>query len=285
MSTLFHQLLQSDYDLVKEELISRLLKTANMKKIYILGASFCHMHTENLFTLNRPPLQSLSGLFLLALIEKTHLTLNDIHDHIEHSCHDLLPVISIVITMSQWSEWLESGHPFACRVRKNSILIFGNDDQEMSPSLESQANEIEIEKQFHEATNRSQEFLAGADFFRLRNQNKMAAFMLHQSAEQCLRTLLKFITGFHCNTHSIDRLVKYLCMLLPDIYSIFPQRTEQEKRAFTLLQKAYIDTRYKEGYIIHHHDLIFLTERVNKLNIIFKDVYHNLKKIVSISSS
>src|SRR5690606_7499001 len=99
---------------------------------------------------------------------------------------------------------------------------------------------------------------------RVRKQHKMAAFMLHQSAEQALRTLLKMGTGYHANTHSIDRLLRYGSLVAYQLPQLFPRQTDQEKRLFNLLQKAYIDTRYKEDYKITDNELLTLTERIRR---------------------
>lgn len=41
----------------------------------------------------------------------------------------------------------------------------------------------------------------------------MAAFMLHQAAEQALLTIFKKATGWHVNTHNIDKLLRYCSMV------------------------------------------------------------------------
>ncbi len=86
--------------------------------------------------------------------------------------------------------------------------------------------------------------------------------MLHQAAEQALRTLVQTGTGFHCNTHNIDRLIRYESMVSFQLPDVFPRKTENEKRLFNLLQKAYVDARYKESYSINLADLMVLIERV-----------------------
>ncbi|MCW3090505.1 MAG: hypothetical protein JWP81_1574 [Ferruginibacter sp.] len=50
------------------------------------------------------------------------------------------------------------------------------------------------------------------NFTKIRSQNKMAAFMLHQAAEHALHTILKKATGLHVNTYNIDRLLRYCTM-------------------------------------------------------------------------
>jgi len=94
----------------------------------------------------------------------------------------------------------------------------------------------------------AQEFLAGADLYRIREQNKMSAFMLHQAAEHALLTLLKLTTGLHVNTHNLDKLIRSCSMVSYKLPEVFNRNNEQNERLFQLLQKAYIDTRYKDSY-------------------------------------
>ena len=90
--------------------------------------------------------------------------------------------------------------------------------------------------------------------------------MLHQSAEQALRTLLKIGTGYHVNTHNIDRLIRYAGLVSYQLPDILPQKTEQQKRLFGLLQRAYVDARYKEDYKISTDDLLYLMEKVQQIH-------------------
>ena len=89
--------------------------------------------------------------------------------------------------------------------------------------------------------------------------------MLHQATEQALGTLVKIGTGYHYCTHNIERLLRYAAMVSYQLPDIFPRKTETEKRLFSLLQKAYIDSRYKEDYNIGFTDLLELTERVRTI--------------------
>ncbi|HZW49014.1 MAG TPA: HEPN domain-containing protein [Bacillota bacterium] len=86
--------------------------------------------------------------------------------------------------------------------------------------------------------------MAGADLFMLRNQTKLAAFMFHQAAEQCLRALFEKTTGMYLNTHSLDKLTRYCSMTCWRLPEIFPGKNEKGERIFQLLQKAYIGGRY-----------------------------------------
>lgn len=122
-----------------------------------------------------------------------------------------------------------------------------------------------------EGLEKAREFLTGSELYRLRKQYAMAAFMLHQSAEQALHTLLKAGTGYHAHTHSIERLLLYASLVSYQLLDLFPRQTERDKRLFTLLQKAYIDTRYKD-YSISDDELLCLSEKVKHIHRLLAEV-------------
>jgi hypothetical protein len=47
----------------------------------------------------------------------------------------------------------------------------------------------------NQGINKVTQFHAGADFYRIREQNKMAAFMLPQASEHAFHAILKIKTG------------------------------------------------------------------------------------------
>ncbi len=102
--------------------------------------------------------------------------------------------------------------------------------------------------------------------------------MLHQAAEQALITLLKITTGLHLNTHSLDRFIRCGSMVSDKLALLFPRNSEKNERLFQLIQKAYIDTRYKDDYSISVDNLLILTERVRALENIVKETCSNLSQ-------
>jgi HEPN domain-containing protein len=201
-------------------------------------------------------------------------------DKIKGRCHSLVPVTAIVLEADQFQNWLQEGHPFAYNVYKSGERLYdGGNTTFIEPKAidEPQLN-TKNEALLNQGINKVQEFVAGADLFRIREQNKMAAFMLHQAAEQALITLLKIMTGLHLNTHSIDRLFRCCSLISDKISCIFPRNNHKNERLFQLIQKAYIDTRYKEDYCISIDNLLILTDRVRALEIFVKEVCSNRLK-------
>ncbi len=260
-----HELLQSNYPSLREALLNKIKEAISTERILILAASFSKQHVLSSFNERHSSLLHVAGLLLLLLTSDEEISLHDKESHIEQCCGELLPVTAIVVRSQQFNEWLAGGHHFAFNVHKNATVIFEKKQITTCTPAKPKDDSKEKEKLLAATINRAEEFLAGADLFHIRKQNTMAAFMLHQSAEQCLRVLLQITTGYYCNTHSIDRLLRITSFLHPSLAEIFPQQTEKDKMRLQLLQKAYIDTRYKEDYCIHQQNLIVLTERVTKL--------------------
>jgi HEPN domain-containing protein len=109
------------------------------------------------------------------------------------------------------------------------------------------------------------EFMAGAELYIQRQQWPLAAFMLHQAAENALHAILKAATGLHMNTHNLDKLLRYCSMLTDRMQQILPRNEANNQRLFKLLQDAYIHARYKEALPINLNDITLLMKRVQAL--------------------
>jgi uncharacterized protein len=243
--------------------------------IFLLGASLYRRRSESIFNEQAPASQHISDCFLLVLIpDLCNKELHEWQDKIENNCKSLMPVTALVLLTVTFEEWLKAGHRFALTIVQSATPVYdtGNISLAIPQNVANTITYKDCERQYTEGLMKAKEFLAGADLYRVRKQHAMAAFMLHQSAEQALRTLLKVGTGYHANTHSLDRLIRYGSLIAYQLPDIFPQKTDQEKRLFSLLQKAYIDTRYKEDFKICNDDLLDLSVRVKHIHEILADV-------------
>lgn len=265
--TTYHSISES-FSGQQEKLITLIREVIQPDIIYLLGASLYRRRSESIFCQTAPSSQHAADYFFLVLINNTNnRTLPQLQDQIEQHCSSVMPVTAILLETSTFNGWLATGHLFARTVCRSAIPVFeaANLSLSLVGDYDAEAELNTLEKLFRDGLNKSQEFLAGADLFRIRKQFRLAAFMLHQAAEQALSTLLKIGTGYHCCTHNIERLLRYAAMVSYQIPDIFPRKTETEKRLFSFLQKAYIDSRYREDYSIGVTDLLELTERVRTI--------------------
>jgi HEPN domain-containing protein len=266
--TIYH-LCRDAFSFLQQALVDMIVKAAKPDMIFLLGASLCRRRSESVFNKSTSASEQVSDCFLLVLMpDLGNKEPHEWQDKIENNCKSLMLVTTIVLRTGAFEQWLKTGHRFALTVSQSASPIYDSGSVSMAipQGFTGIVADKGEEKQYSDGLMKAKEFLAGSELFRIRKQHAMAAFMLHQSAEQALRTLLKTGTGYHANTHSLDRLIRYASLVFHQLQDIFQQKTDEEKRLFSLLQKAYIDTRYKEDYKISNDDLVYLSEKIRCLH-------------------
>jgi HEPN domain-containing protein len=270
-----YNLITRDFVSQHTELARIIVAAAAPEKIYLLGCSVSHIRTESIFSYNQHTGRNVSHYYVLALVDKKEVeSIVGLQDKIENNCQHFIPVTAIVLDIHRFNGWLIEGHPFANKVYKMAECIHDAENIPLVVPKDFDEQELAKTNESMRSTgiNKVEEFLAGADLFRIREQNKMAAFMLHQATEQALQTLFRITTGLYIHTHNPDKLLRYCFMLSYKLPAVFPRTNEKNERLFQLLQKAYIDTRYKDDYIIRTNDLLVITERVRNLLEILKNL-------------
>jgi HEPN domain-containing protein len=267
-----YYLLTENFKEQHTELIRIILEAVDADKIYFLGSTLMQRRTESVFMTDAPSCKYVSHYYVLVLVANKQ-NLDTVQDKIENKCKHFIPVTAIVLYSDRFNQWFEDGHEFARTVCRIAVQLYGADEKILIPEITNEElNKAEKESVLNQGINKVTEFLAGADLYRIREQNKMVAFMLHQAAENALHTILKVRTGLYLNTHNLDKLIRYCSMVSYKIQDIFSRNNEKNDRLFQLLQKAYIDSRYKEDYSIRTDELITLTEKVRTLMDVVKNV-------------
>jgi uncharacterized protein len=251
----------------QEAVVALLSSEPVVEAIFLLGCTVLSRRTESLFTTSSATASRCGQLFLLVLVQTADEHRQAcLQDKLEKRAETVVPATLLLLDRERFNAWLSAGHPWAVCVRERSVLLFdrGTVPFPQPGIVDEEALQKEQAILFRRSRTRVAEFLAGAELFRLRRQGAMAAFMLHQAAEQCLHTLVKTGTGYSPNTHSLDRLLRYAALVSCRVLDLFPQQTERDKRLFRLLRIAYIDTRYND-YSISEDDLDTLARRVQTL--------------------
>ena len=271
--SIYHQC-RDAFAFLQPPLIDCIIKAAKPEMIFLLGASLYSRRSESIFNISVPSSQHIADCFLLVLMrDLSDKEPYEWQDKIENHCKKIVPVTVIVLQYTIFEEWLKAGHQFACTVWQSAALIYESGSVSCTVPTNTGVETTGKDREcfYGEGLAKAREFLAGSELFRVRKQYSLAAFMLHQSAEQALRTLLQTATGYHINTHSIDRLIRCASLVAYRLPDIFPQKTEQDKRLLGLLQRAYTDTRYTTAYSISREDLAALTEKVRHIHEILFD--------------
>jgi HEPN domain-containing protein len=257
-----------------EKLKEKLLRFLTPEKHYLLGISSLQRSIESLFFLHGISTKWIDHYYLLVLIQKPkEQSLTAIQDKIENNLQHFVSVTAIVLDMDQFKQWLMEGHPFAAAVYDKGYILYENEENNLPcpKQINEEQSKKENETLFIQSKLKVEGFLAAADLHRIRKEYKLSAFMLHQVTQQILRAMLIINTGLRINTHSIDRLISCCSMFCPQLADIFNRNNESEKKRFSLFNKAYIDTRYKDDYFITYEQLTALTERMKMIKLLFEN--------------
>jgi uncharacterized protein len=248
------------------------------EKIFLLSAC-SHLHyAENIFI--RHPIKSdkPSQYDILVLSAENEQRSNDmLQDIIENKCSEPGYTTALILPIHQFNKWLMNGHPFAYKVYHAAQLCF--DAEKIPLAIPHEYTIAEVYPNLHLVFNRciqiAIEFISGAELFTIRRQLPLAAFHLHQAAEQLYTGIIQLITGLRVQTHNLDKLYRYSRHLAEGLADIFPCNNPREKQLFKLLQKAYIESRYGNEYKIKEEDVVVLHKRV--LNLL--EIAEPMKKI------
>ena len=180
---------------------------------------------------------------------------------------------------------LRKGQYFFTDIKKEGICLYDSgqfqlaEPKELSPKERKNLAKEDFEYYFDSAN----EFMVDFKNAFNRGSYSKAAFELHQVTERLYSALLLVFTRYKPNTHDLKKLSKRVAGQAPEFLTIFPQGTEEEKRCFELLRKAYVDARYKKTYVITKEELTWLEKQVIKLRDLTKELCQ--KKIESFLST
>ncbi len=179
----------------------------------------------------------------------------------------LTPISPIYEGADFVNEQLSEGNYFFNDIKSEGILLYTSKRKKLARKRKLSIEEIKKQAQdyFDEWFESANGFFKGYEFYFNEQDYKHAVFLLHQATERYYHTLSLVFTGYKHKTHNLEELGKIASTLNLEYKKIFPQKTEAEKHHFTLLQKAYIDSRYKKGYKITKKELEYLSKRVIKL--------------------
>jgi HEPN domain-containing protein len=162
---------------------------------------------------------------------------------------------------------LSEGNYFFNDIKSEGILLYDSKRKQLARKRKLNLEEIKKQAQdyFDSWFESAEGFYRFFEFGLEKNNLKGAVFQLHQAVERFYHTVSLVFTGYKHKTHDLEELGKVASTLDLEYKKIFPRKTQIEKHHFSLLQRAYIDSRYKKGYRITREELEYLAKRVIKL--------------------
>jgi predicted nucleotidyltransferase/HEPN domain-containing protein len=180
----------------------------------------------------------------------------------------------IVESIETVNNALVRGQYFFTDIKKEGVLLY--DTGEFKLARRKQLNPKERRGM---ARAHFKEWFASAQVFVRQYENaigmpeyKNAAFQLHQAVERFYDAILLVFTNYRPKSHDLEKLSHMVAGFDPALLAVFPQATDEQKRCFDLLKRAYVEARYNPGYKIAREQLEYLAERVQRLQDLTKRI-------------
>ncbi|HEX5155048.1 MAG TPA: HEPN domain-containing protein [Parafilimonas sp.] len=163
--------------------------------------------------------------------------------------------------LSRFNAQLQQGGYFACTVLAQAERLFTEPDAGfITPVAVPLRNKYD--NHWHQ---RASEFYAGAELFVIRKQYAMAAFLLHQCAEQSFTSIVYNQCGYRPVSHNLLLLYRYACWFQPLLHILFPPLSSKEDSLLHILQQAYTCSRYTSEYSIKGKQIGMIRKKMEVL--------------------
>jgi len=248
-----------------------IVQAVDPEKVILFGSHATGRWVEHRYTEGGITYEYISDYDIL-VITKTGESRKDyeVQDLIENRCVYKTPVTVITHDIDFINKMLGEGQYFFTDIEQEGILLYdaGTTPLAERKPLSPQEAKAIAQQYFEQWYGGAREFYIDAGHAAQRGSYKNAAFYLHQATERTSNAVILVETGYKPKTHNLDKLKRYAKRFSEELAGVFPDNTPEEKHLFDLLKRGYIDTRYKETYVITAEELATLIEQVNRLQAI-----------------
>lgn len=169
---------------------------------------------------------------------------------------------------------LSEGHYFYVDILTQGIILYDSGEYKLATPRELQYQEIRerSQKYFDRYYTKGKQFLVGTQLYCGVEYFDIASFQLHQATEYLLKTILLVNTLYRDKEHDLEFLLKKCKPFTLELAKVFPRDTPEEERLFKLLQRAYVEARYNDDFIVTKKDIDALLPKVERLRDIVEKV-------------
>ncbi len=173
----------------------------------------------------------------------------------------------IVESIETVNNALVRGQYFFSDIKKEGVLLYETGEFKLArrKKLNPKERRGNAKAHFEEWFTTAKDFYLGFEFYMSKQKLKLAAFQLHQAVERFYDAILLVFTNYRPKSHDLEKLSHMTAGFDPALLAVFPQATDEQKKCFDLLKRAYVEARYNPGYKITKEQLEYLAERVQTL--------------------
>lgn len=170
-------------------------------------------------------------------------------------------------SISKLNNSLSEGRYFYVDIEKEGVVLYDSGAFELAVPRELDFGEINriAQDYYNKKFTTGKEFLVGTKLYYDVGYYKLASLQLHQATEYFLKTipLVHILYGY--KEHLLEYLIERCKPYTLELEKVFPRHTPEEERLFDLLQRAYIEARYNDKFIVSKADIDALLPKVELL--------------------
>lgn len=245
----------------RQQLFDQIQQHVATEAVFLIASGCIQYHHNNLFYGTAASFMQPDAYLLLTIADVELRQCKIIQSKLENVLQAIASVTVWCMPLSQFNEQLFKNEYFACSIWKQAErLLIKADASFAAPSLPTVPHDCQ-----QEWYQRASAFFAGAELFIIRKQYTMAAFHLHQCAEQAFTSIVYNACGYRPATHNLQLLYRYACWFALSLHSLFPDTNLNEKHLLDLLQAAYTGSRYAHDYHVKGEQIMALKKKVEVL--------------------
>ena len=152
---------------------------------------------------------------------------------------------------------LRDGRYFYKDIRDEGVLLYDTGNYKLNwrnKPLRKRLRGV-VQEYYDERFQRAKSFFRNYNFNYGEGDYVMASFMLHQTVENLYHTITLVYTLDKKKLHDLNKLRSLTSCHHPDLATVFPDETEEDKRLFKLLVRAYVEARYNAKFEVTKEDL------------------------------
>lgn len=169
---------------------------------------------------------------------------------------------------------LSEGHYFYVDIINEGILLYDTGEFTLATPRELNFSEIKekAQKYYERNYKTASRFFEGAKMMAGQKWYIEGSFLLHQSTEYFLKTIPLVFILYRYKDHDPKVLIEKNKLHTQEVARVFPRNTSEEKRLFELLQRAYVEARYNDEFIVTKADIDVLLPKIEFLRQIVEKV-------------
>lgn len=178
-------------------------------------------------------------------------------------------------SISKLNDALTMGRYFYVEIVAKGIMLYDSGECRLATPGELDYAEIKkmAEEYYDDKFSDGLDFFKGANFYYQEENYHMTAFMLHQATESFLKTIPLVYILYGYKEHDLQFLIEKCKPYTLELAKVFPCDTDEEKRLFDLLRRAYLEARYnKKNFIVTKADIDALVPKIEQLRDIVEKV-------------